>query len=218
MTFTKINTSFLIAFLSLACSCNNNEKGDSENRLKHTNSKHQHHFVDRKKNAYVEALNSGKIQIDTMKSSPLRMVKKTIGKTTITISYSSPGVKGRVIWGGLVPYGNVWVSGAHEATKVRLSNDIKIEGLILPAGKYAIFTIPGEKKWTVILNKNYRQHLTDEYDPKDDVARFDVVPVKIERDMPRLTYQITQTSSKGGTISLKWEKIQITLPFVLSDI
>ncbi|MBC8923868.1 DUF2911 domain-containing protein, partial [Escherichia coli] len=77
--------------------------------------------------------------------------------------YHSPGVRKRIIWGGLVPYDEVWVTGAHDATTVEMPKAFVVNGKTIPAGKYAIFTIPGKNAWTVIINKQWQQHLATEY-------------------------------------------------------
>jgi hypothetical protein len=123
---------------------------------------------------YADSVNQGIISEDTMKGSPERMTMANIGRAHVHMEYHSPGVKNRVIWGGLVPYDQVWVSGAHSATTIDFSKDVFIMGGTVKAGTYAFFTIPGKQNWTVILNTNYDQHLADEYDQKEDVARYQV--------------------------------------------
>ena len=94
-----------------------------------------------------------------------------VGEVHISINYHSPAARGRVIWGGLVPHGEVWVAGAHTATSVEFSKAIEVEGTVIPEGKYAFFTIPGQEKWTLILYKIWEQPLADDYDQADDVIR-----------------------------------------------
>lgn len=88
------------------------------------------------------------------RKSPKASSSYTIGLTEVTVNYGAPAVKGRVIWGGLVPYNEIWRGGANEATTVEFSTDVNMEGQNLKAGKYTLFFIPGEKEWTVIVNKN----------------------------------------------------------------
>ena len=135
-----------------------------------------------------------------------------VGDVHVHIDYSSPSVRGRVIWGGLVAYDNVWVSGAHSATSVDFSKDVLVNGQLVPAGKYAFFTIPGKEKWTVILNKNYEQHLADDYDPAEDVLRFEVVPTVLDEQVESLTYQVLPSLGGAGAISLSWDKLAIVIP------
>jgi hypothetical protein len=113
---------------------------------------------------------------DDKKGSLKAKATATLGTTNINIAYYSPAVRGRIIWGGLVPFDKVWVTGAHSATSIEFNQDIVIDDKTIAAGKYAFFTIPGKEEWTIILNKNWRQHLTDRYDEKEDVLRVKLKP------------------------------------------
>lgn len=141
--------------------------------------------------------------------SPHASVTLTLGITDIELSYSSPAVKGRQIWGELVPYGEVWRSGANEATTIRFAHDVSVDGNRVPAGTYALFTLPTEGEWTVILNRNWDQSGTDAYDPTDDIARVSVQPEEAPF-RERLAYHIEQTADDEARISLHWEKKQIS--------
>ena len=90
---------------------------------------------------------------DTSKKSINAMAAHVVDGDSIKIAYHSPGVRNRIIWGGLVPYGEVWVTGAHDATYIEMPKDFVIAGKTIKAGKYAFFTIPGEKEWILIINK-----------------------------------------------------------------
>ena len=146
---------------------------------------------------------------DTSKKSIPSEARKLIGDTDIKINYHSPGVRGRVIWGGLVPYDAVWVTGAHSATTLEVGKDFQIGDKTIPAGKYALFTIPGKEEWTVIINKNWDQHLADEYAEKDDVVRIKVKPQTTEEVVERLKYEIDQTGERRANIIISWEKIRV---------
>jgi hypothetical protein len=171
-------------------------------------------FPRRNKNGatYAEDVNSGKIQKDDFIGSPVRTTSATVGDCHINIRYSSPGVRGREIWGKLVPYNKVWVSGANHATKLSFNKEVVIHGNKIPAGQYALFTIPNRVNWTIILNKEANQHSTDDYDKKDDVIRFDVVPEKQVKIVQRLTYSFEKKSSIDGKINLEWEKLKVSIP------
>ncbi len=171
-----------------------------------------HNAADLSAESYIQKLNSGEIAEDTLKGSPSRVAMATIAGNHIHISYHAPGVKKRVIWGGLVPYDAVWVSGAHNATSIRFMKTVIIENQEIPAGTYAIFTIPGKENWTFILNKNYEQHLTDAYKQEEDVLRIPVKPS--ENDFTqRLTYEVKVTGENEGVIQMRWENIGIGIPF-----
>lgn len=163
--------------------------------------------------SYADSVNSGIIPKDTLKGSPMRMAMNTVGNNHVHIEYASPGVKGRIIWGGLVAYDEVWSAGAHHATTIDLGRAIMVEGKKIEAGKYGFFVIPGEKEWTVIFNKNWDQHLADEYDPKEDVLRTKSKVDTAEVSLPRLTYSVDIVSEEEGKIVLRWEKIVLTVPF-----
>lgn len=150
------------------------------------------------------------VKADTSKKSIPAETHAIVGKNHYTIKYHSPAVRGRVIWGGLVAYGQVWVTGAHSATSVEFTQDVKIKGKLLKAGKYAFFTIPTKDKWTIIFNKNWEQHLADEYDAKDDVLRFEVKPKKQKETTERLKYDLKKKSDTEGEFAVSWEKLKIS--------
>ena len=163
---------------------------------------------------YCDSVNNGLIAEDTMKGSPHCTVMNTVDGNHVHIEYNSPGVKGRTIWGGLVPYGKVWVTGAHQATSIAFSKDVQVNGKSIPAGKYGFFTIPGQEKWIVILNKRYDQHLADDYNEKEDVIRMELTPEKHAMTQ-RLTYSIKKGIENNGEICMQWELLKISLPFTV---
>ncbi len=151
---------------------------------------------------------------DTTKKSIKSMAFVKVNGDSIKINYHSPGVRKRIIWGGLVPYDEVWVTGAHDATTLEIPKPIIVSGKEIPAGKYAFFTIPGKNEWTIIINKQWKQHLATEYDEKEDVIRVNVKP-KENAHTERLQYFIDTNSSNKGKMSVAWEKIKIELTFVI---
>lgn len=153
-----------------------------------------------------EAQNAG---VDTSKKSIPMKTSKWIHNTRITIKYHSPAVRDRIIWGGLVPYGQVWVTGAHNATTLEVSKDFVVSKKRISAGTYALFTIPGKEEWIVIINKNWDQHLADEYSETDDVIRMTVKPETMSTNVERLNYEIDQTGERMADILISWEKIRI---------
>jgi len=153
---------------------------------------------------------------DTTKKSIKSMAYAVIGNDSIKINYHSPGVRKRIIWGGLVPYDEVWVTGAHDATTLEMPKSFVVNGKEIPAGKYAFFTIPGEKEWTLIINKHWKQHLASEYDEKDDIVRVKVKPTK-NGHTERLQYFIENTKDSNGKIAVAWEKIRIEFPFTIKN-
>ena len=153
---------------------------------------------------------------DTSKKSIKSMAFVIIGADSVKINYHSPGVRKRIIWGGLVPYDEVWVTGAHDATTIEMKKALTVGGKEIPAGKYAFFTIPGKKEWTVIINKNWQQHLAMEYDEKEDVVRIKVKPKK-NAHTERLQYFIETSKGNNGKIAVAWEKLRIEFPFIIKN-
>ena len=139
--------------------------------------------------------------------SPPRSVTGKIKDAAITINYSSPSVKGRVIWGALVPYDSVWRAGANEATTFETDKDIKVEGMLLPAGKYSFFLLPRKNAgWTAIFNKVATQWGAFKYDESKDQLRVDVKPTMLSDTVQALDYRITR---KG--FALDWETVSVPI-------
>ncbi|HNP95780.1 MAG: DUF2911 domain-containing protein [Cyclobacteriaceae bacterium] len=156
-------------------------------------------------------------EADTLKGSLKAYTSGKIGDATVTIHYYSPAVRGRMIWGGLVAYNNVWVTGAHRATSIEFDKNLKIGDMTLEAGKYAFFTIPGEKEWITIINKDWNQHLTDNYDEKNDVARLTITPVIGSTHQERLRYSINPVTDTSGEIKMHWSKLELVIPFSVTN-
>jgi len=199
MNFLKI-VSLIIVLLALGCKSETKEKKDSKtNHLEHQKEK--------------------KTDSTKKKSlSPHTATMAMIGDAHIHIDYSSPGVRNRIIFGGLVGYENVWQAGAHMATWIETNKDLSIAGQTLSSGKYGFFLIPSKGDWTVILNKKWDQHGKDEYDEKDDVIRFKVSPIVSEEIQEHLEYKIIKNTENSGSIRLSWEKITIHFPFEVNPI
>jgi len=142
-------------------------------------------------------------------ASPPATAKGTVKGANITINYSSPSVKGRKIWGDLVPYDKVWRAGANEATIFETDKDIKVEGKTLAKGKYSLYAIPGEKEWTIIFNSatgqwGINRDGTTTEDPAKDVLRVMVHAKKSSKMQEKLVYTI---SDKG--FDLIWENVDV---------
>lgn len=146
---------------------------------------------------------------DTSKKSIKSMAFAIANGDSVKINYHSPGVRKRIIWGGLVPYDEVWVTGAHDATTLEVPKPFVVNGKEIPAGKYAFFTIPGKNEWTIIINKHWQQHLATEYDEKDDIVRLKVKPKKNDHT-ERLQYFIEENKNGKITITVAWEKLKIS--------
>lgn len=144
-------------------------------------------------------------------ASPACTLKQRVGLTDIEIVYSRPGVKGRTIFGGIVPYGQVWRTGANQATKITFSTPVKLEGNDIPAGTYALFTIPGDQEWTIIINKNAAQWGSFQYNEKDDVARFKVTPVTLAESIETFTIEFNRIRDESAVLNLIWDKTVVPI-------
>jgi hypothetical protein len=123
-------------------------------------------------------------------------------------------VKGRPIFGGLVPYGQVWRTGANAPTKISFSTAVKLNGTEIPAGQYALYTIPGEKEWTVIIHKDTKSSVF-QYNPTNDLVRFKVTPVKLAKPVETFTVDINDIRDDSATINLVWEKTRVPIKLEL---
>jgi hypothetical protein len=149
-------------------------------------------------------------KIEFPQASPLSSVKERVGVTDVTIEYSRPSMRERKIFGGLVPYGEVWRTGANSATKVTFSTDVKLGGSAVPAGSYALFTIPGEAEWTVILSKVVDgQWGSYAYNQKDDQARIKVKPVAMAEPLETFTISVQDLRAANANLVLAWEKTKV---------
>jgi len=137
-------------------------------------------------------------QIETPQASPTCEISQMVGTSKISISYSRPGVKNRVVFGELVPYNKIWRTGANKATKISFSKDVKIGGKDLAAGDYSLFTIPSQKEWTIIFNKNLELWGTGEYNQDMDALRITVPSFCSE--MKEEVYKESNQDIKEGTI------------------
>lgn len=137
------------------------------------------------------------------------IVTQTVGLTDVTITYSRPGVKGRVIWGELVPYDKVWRTGANAATNFSVSDDIKINGQALPVGEYSLHTIPGKDQWTIIFNKVAKQWGSYDYDQSKDALRIQVKPAEGPfQEWMQFSFPVVEPSA--ATVELAWEKVRVS--------
>ncbi|GAB4240274.1 MAG: DUF2911 domain-containing protein [Ekhidna sp.] len=137
--------------------------------------------------------------------SPPAQVSKEVNGTKITIDYSQPSKKGRKIFGGLEKYGKVWRTGANETSWIEVSDAVKVEGESLPAGKYGLFTIPGEEEWTIIFNKKWDGWGAYEYNESDDVLRVTVPAKTVDEVVEVFTINIED----NGDVILAWDQTQV---------
>lgn len=145
-------------------------------------------------------------------ASPPSLVRDQVGLTTVEIEYARPGVKGRKIFGGLLPYGEMWRTGANAATKITFSTDVTFGGQAVPAGTYALFTIPGEKEWTVILNQNTGQWGSYNYDEKNDLLRIKIKPAALTQPIETLSIGLGHIRDDSAHFTIAWEKTLVAVP------
>ncbi len=152
-----------------------------------------------------------KVRITPMRTSPAATLTQDIGISSIKLSFNRPAVKGRVIWGELVPFGQTWRTGANAATTITFSDACKVAGKDVPAGVYALFAIPGFNRWTLILNRKAQQWGSFSYDAKDDQLRFEVNPESIPYE-EWLDYRIRLTGESTARVELSWETLRVGFP------
>jgi hypothetical protein len=149
-------------------------------------------------------------QLSTPLPSPNATVAQTVGITRVEVVYSRPSVKGRTIWGALVPYDKVWRTGANATTKISFDTDVTVEGQKLPAGSYGLYTIPGTAEWTVIFNKVATGSPAD-YAADKDALRVKVKPASLAENKEFFTISFPAVSNAGATLQLAWEKLKLSL-------
>ncbi|BDD05326.1 DUF2911 domain-containing protein [Aureibacter tunicatorum] len=149
---------------------------------------------------------------DLPQPSPSSTVINTVGLTKVEISYSRPGVKGRDVFGDLVPYGEVWRTGANKATSVTFSSAVTVGGKEVPAGTYALFSIPGKNSWKLILNSNPEQWGSGRYDASLNVAEVDVKPEK-HTFVETMQIEVADITDNAAAIQIAWGDVSVKLPF-----
>lgn len=153
-------------------------------------------------------------QINFPRVSPDCTLKQTIGLTDITIEYSRPSARGRQVFGTLVPYGRIWRTGANESTKISVSDTVWLAGNRLSPGKYALYTIPGEKEWQIILHQNI-SHWGDgrtKYNPEEDAFRFTVAVEALNDHQESLFIGFNQFTHQSADLEIRWENTLIAFP------
>lgn len=145
-------------------------------------------------------------------------VMQTVGLTDITVTYSRPGVKGRTIWGDLVPYDQPWRTGANEATTIQVSEDILLGGQKLPAGTYALLTIPAKDGWQVVVSKDKDLWGSNGYKQENDVLRFKAQPTTTSESVEWMTFGFENLTWNSADLVLRWEKLRLTMPVANDDL
>jgi len=142
-------------------------------------------------------------------TNPQAYVFQFIGSTEVEVAYSRPGVKGREIFGALVPFDQVWRTGADNATRITFSTAVNVGGADVPAGSYELFTIPGASEWTVIIQKTQQQWGAYAYDPVHDVARVRVTPVPLTDPVETFTIGFGDLTADAATMNIDWANVRV---------
>ena len=185
-------TVLTLATIGLLFSCSNPEK--KEENTDH--SQHQHEA--KKEDGEKKPL------------SPRTASMSNIGSNHVHIDYGSPSKRGRMIFGGLVGYGTVWATGAHKATWIDFGQDVIIDGVEIVAGKYGLFTIPGETEWTIIISKDWDMHLADDYNETNDVVRVTAEARSLDEVVESLTFEVSQVDEMNGKVTIKWDQTAVS--------
>jgi hypothetical protein len=151
-------------------------------------------------------------QLKTPAPSPTQTVKQDFGLGSIELSYSRPVMKGRKIFGDLVPFGNVWRTGANSATLVTFSDEVTIGGKKVPAGKYGLLSIPNKDSWTLIISKQLDVTSPAAYKAESDVVRVDVNTMKLEEKTESFTIQFANVKPTSCELHIMWENTAVSLP------
>ena len=159
---------------------------------------------------------AGSVQAQGIKMpapSPMQKVEQAVGLATVSVDYSRPSMKGREVFGSLIPYGQLWRTGANASTKIKFTEDVTIEGNKIPAGEYSLYTIPNKDEWTVIINKNTKLWGNDGYKQEEDQARFTAKTQKNSRKVESFTINFTNLKSDATDVELLWD--DVIVPFTI---
>jgi hypothetical protein len=195
---------FLLGLLTLSFSCQSGKETESQDTTEMDGGERGDN------NASDDMASSEAYTVTVLKSdipSPRKEMKGSIGDATITVNYGSPSVKGRNLWGGLVPYDQVWRAGANEATTFEVSSDVTVGGQTLAAGKYGFFLYPKEDgAWEVIFNEVHDQWGAYDYDKSKDVARITATPSMVDESSETMDFKI-----EGNNLVLRWGKLKLPI-------
>lgn len=153
--------------------------------------------------------------LDAQRASPLDSARAEIAGQRIEIQYGRPAIRGREIFGGLVPFGEVWRTGANEATHLRTPADLVIGDVRIAAGEYTLYTIPEEDGWTLIVNRQTGQWGTA-YDESQDLVRLPMVVETLSEPVERFTISVREGEDTDGVLVLEWERTRAILAFDVS--
>ncbi|WP_273216094.1 DUF2911 domain-containing protein [Runella zeae] len=150
--------------------------------------------------------------IKTPAPSPTQTIKQDFALSSIEINYSRPVMKGRKIFGDLVPFGKIWRTGANGATKITFGEDVKVGGVPVKAGSYAIYSVPNANEWEIIINKGANNGGLTGYKTEDDVARFKVKAMQLPFEIESFTIILANVTASSATVQILWENTAVEFP------
>ena len=153
-------------------------------------------------------------QVKMPAPSPTQTVKQEFGVGSVELTYSRPSIKGRTVFGDLVPFNKLWRTGANAATKIVFSEPVEVGGKKLDSGTYVLYTIPGMDSWEIILNKGLTNWGVDGYKESEDVIRFKTEPMKMKKKLETFTIEFSDVKAETCSIDIKWEKTSVSIPLV----
>lgn len=160
---------------------------------------------------------SAQSALKTPALSPTVKISQDFSLSNIELSYSRPSMRGRKIFGDIIPYGHVWRTGANAPTKVKFGEDVEVAGLRVKAGEYALYTIPGKEKWEIVLSSGNGTWTAEGYPREYDVARFKVRPLTVNEECQTFTIMVTDISFNSCKIELSWERTRVIIPVVANN-
>jgi Protein of unknown function (DUF2911) len=155
-------------------------------------------------------------QIQAPAASPTATMTQQVGLTDVKIEYSRPSAKGRKVYGELVPFGDVWRTGANNATKLTFSDSVQFNSKWLQKGTYALYTIPANSEWTIILSKNTGNWGSNGYKMEDDAIRFNVKSTPMTDKVETFTINLADCTNNDAKLELTWENTRVSIPFAVS--
>lgn len=156
-------------------------------------------------------------QVKLPAASSTQEVKQALGIKNVSLIYQRPSMNGRTVFGSLVPYNEVWRTGANNATSITFEDEVTIQGTKVPAGTYSLFTIPTANEWTVIFNKTAQQWGSYSYKQEDDVLRVKVNPIRLNDPVETFTISFDKVTPKSLVLSLAWEKTKVEVPITVDQ-
>jgi hypothetical protein len=164
--------------------------------------------------SFLSSLHAQNYRLDLPWDSPRASVSQVVGLTTLSVDYGRPGINGRVIWGGLVPWDSAWRAGANVNTVFASTSAFIFGGTTLPAGRYGVFMIPGRQQWTVILSRQANAWGAFSYTPTEDAVRV-TVPPRAADFVERLQYSLDEPTQEAVTLTMRWEKLAVSVPVTI---